>query len=543
MAHNLQHNSHIILSTLGAMLLTTGAGAMQATPNCPANWVPVFGGAPAPNNEVVDLTVWNDGTGSALYACGYFTSAGGTMVNGVLKWDGTSVTALGTGPGANLSCLAGFDDGTGPALYAATGSSVHKWNGTSWTSVGVFDFPGSSFFMVYDMVVFDDGSGSALYAVGYFTSVNGQPATSIARWNGTNWTAVGGGFNVNDGAFSTLVFDDGTGPALYVGGTIGVAGGMLVSSIAKWNGTSWSAVGSGPNHPVLALAAYDDGTGLALHAGGFCLSVPACVSISKWNGATWGPVGGGMNNRVQSLTTFDDGTGNALYAGGLFTTAGGGAAIGIAKWNGTNWASLGTSVIFAGQTMATIDFGFGPELYVGGSFSRSPAGDARLAKLGNVCGTHEAYCFGDGSGSACPCSNFSNVGSQAGCANSQSSAGLMAGTGSASISGDTYNLYGTGMPDGGALYFQGTARVNGGAGAVFGDGLLCVGGSIVRLAVKFNLGDWSQFPEAGDPTLSHAGLVTAPGTRNYQVWYRDAPSFCTSATYNLTNAWELVWFP
>jgi hypothetical protein len=97
------------------------------------------------------------------------------------------------------------------------------------------------------------------------------------------------------------------------------------------------------------------------------------------------------------------------------------------------------------------------------------------------------------------------------------------------------------MPDSSALYFQGTTRTNGGAGAVFGDGLRCAGGTVVRLGTKTNSGGMSQFPAAGDPALSVKGGVTAGDTRTYQVWYRNAAAFCTTSTFNLTNGYEIVW--
>ena len=48
-------------------------------------------------------------------------------------------------------------------------------------------------------------------------------------------------------------------------------------------------------------------------------------------------------------------------------------------------------------------------------------------------------------------------------------------------------------------------------------------------------------PVAGDPSLSAGGLVSTPGTRTYQAWYRNAAPFCTAATFNLTNGVEIVW--
>jgi hypothetical protein len=40
------------------------------------------------------------------------------------------------------------------------------------------------------------------------------------------------------------------------------------------------------------------------------------------------------------------------------------------------------------------------------------------------------------------------------------------------------------------------------------------------------------------------GQVVATGSRYYQAWFRNAdPTFCTSATFNLTNGREVVWAP
>jgi hypothetical protein len=153
-----------------------------------------------------------------------------------------------------------------------------------------------------------------------------------------------------------------------------------------------------------------------------------------------------------------------------------------------------------------------------------------------------AFCFGDGTATACPCGNAGAPGS--GCANSLNPNGaLLAGSGAASISADTLVLQGSGMPNSSALYFQGTSQQNGGLGTVFGDGLRCAGGSLIRLSTKANTAGASQFPAAGDPPVSVAGLVAAPGVRDYQVWYRNAAAYCTAATFNLTNGLEVPWAP
>jgi hypothetical protein len=51
-------------------------------------------------------------------------------------------------------------------------------------------------------------------------------------------------------------------------------------------------------------------------------------------------------------------------------------------------------------------------------------------------------------------------------------------------------------------------------------------------------------PGAGDPALSVIGAIPSTGAvRFYQVWFRNAASFCTSSTFNLTSAMEVIWSP
>ncbi len=155
-----------------------------------------------------------------------------------------------------------------------------------------------------------------------------------------------------------------------------------------------------------------------------------------------------------------------------------------------------------------------------------------------------SVCSGDGTATPCPCGNAGGAGR--GCANSINAAGaLLAASGLASVSSDSFVIAGSGMPVSSALYFQGTSLLAGGNGQVFGDGLRCAGGAVQRLETKTNFGGGSQYPGAGDPPISVRGMLPAiGGARLYQVWYRNSdPGFCTAALYNLTNAIAATWIP
>ncbi len=126
--------------------------------------------------------------------------------------------------------------------------------------------------------------------------------------------------------FAAAVFDDGTGPALYVGGDFNFAGEVVANNIARWDGKSWSPLGSGTNSRVSALTVYN---GELIAGGEFTAAGGTVVNhIARWDGTTWSPLGSGMNERVYALTEYN----GELIAGGSFTTAGGNVSAYWARW-------------------------------------------------------------------------------------------------------------------------------------------------------------------------------------------------------------------
>jgi hypothetical protein len=284
-----------------------------------------------------------------------------------------------------------FDPGTGPALYVggcfddAGGVStinIAWWNGTNWAGLpgGPTGAIGTS--QVGALVVFDDGTGPALYVGGNFLVAGGAPASNIARWNGLTWSPLGSG---TDGAVLSLcVFDDGTGPALYAGGRFTIAGGVSANRIARWDGQSWSPLGSGVDYPgyccprIFDLEVFDDGTGPGLHASGtFNQAGGVAVNNSaRWDGIGWSPLGAGTNQGAIALAVYDDGSGPALFAAGDMTLAGTVAINNIARWDGVTWAPLGSGLSPLVYGLGVFDDGTGPGLYACGGFSTAGGASA-----------------------------------------------------------------------------------------------------------------------------------------------------------------------
>jgi hypothetical protein len=206
--------------------------------------------------------------------------------------------------------------------------------------------------------------------------------------------------------------------------------------------------------------------------------------------------------------------------------------------NSTLWNSVDPTTNF-GTHPIVVDgsFSYSFSISGGGSFIEIFPTSIVVEPVGVGAG----FCFGDGSGTACPCGNASPALDQSGCLSSLGNGGKLRAYGLASIGQDTLTLSGTQMPNSSALYFQGTTQQNGGLGVAFGDGLRCAGGSILRLATKLNAGGGSQYPAGADLPISVRGNLVPGDTRHYQVWYRNAASFCTASTFNLTNGVSIVW--
>lgn len=119
---------------------------------------------------------------------------------------------------------------------------------------------------VRDLCVFDDGTGPALFVAGDFLQAGGEPRNRIAKWDGVRWHSLGSGLDAS--VFDLEVYDDGSGPKLYAAGNFTTAGGSAARSIARWDGQQWSALGSGIVGTVQALAVFDPGGGPRLYAAG-----------------------------------------------------------------------------------------------------------------------------------------------------------------------------------------------------------------------------------------------------------------------------------
>lgn len=301
-----------------------------------------------------------------LVVAGTFDSAGGQRAVNVATWNGSAWTSMGSLPMTNDLEL------FGGALWAATGDGLFRWNGGAWDKLlsgsfadlllfngqliasgdftiaanhaNVAGWNGTTWTILAHQA---DGSVATaenfrgqLHVGGYFGTIDGTPASGMARWTGSAWQALGAGLGNWATPYDLEVFND----RLIVMGDLDITMGAPAGGVAAWDGTSWSSVGSGTNafgtseFTMSGLA-----TAQELYVGGFFTVAggQACWGLARFDGSTWSPVGplqqAGVDSYIDDFTVWS----TQLVACGDFRTAGGALISGgLAAFDGTNWSDI-----------------------------------------------------------------------------------------------------------------------------------------------------------------------------------------------------------
>ncbi|WP_298401644.1 hypothetical protein [uncultured Chloroflexus sp.] len=363
---------------------TRGPLFRPATQASSAEWEHLGQRTIAAISSVVTSIVF-DGNGN-LYIGGTFQNAAGIpAADYLVMWNPVTQqwSALGSDSALNGYVEALYIDENGHlyvggrftnAAGIAEADYIARWDGTNWSALG-----SSSALNDYVGELYIDENGH-LYVGGGFTNAAGiAEADYIARWDGTNWSALGSngsGDGALNGAVNAIVAQ---GSYLYIGGNFTDAAGIAEADhIARWDGTNWSALGSNGSgdgavvsfvHTVLATAD-------KVYVGGMFTDVAGINTadyVAVWDPATgqWSALGsngsgdGALNAPVNKLALF---SGN-LYVGGNFTDAAGQVAADyLAVWDGSNWTALGNDAVFNALILEVVIDQSG-NLYVGGNFS------------------------------------------------------------------------------------------------------------------------------------------------------------------------------
>ncbi len=357
-----------------------------------------------------------------LYVGGYFyyTYDGAVSVGNagfLAVWDGSHWSGLGGdgagGPSLNQSVQAiaisgtdiyvggSFTDVNNNGVVLTAADYIARWDGTNWSALGSNGAGGGS---LNSYVTALAVSGSTVYVGGAFFDVNNNgvvltAADSVARWDGANWSALGSN-GAGEGSVGYLVTTLAlSGSTLYVGGTFSNVNnnGVVLSAadyIARWDGTNWSALGSnGAGNGALSGGVGKVWVnGADIYVGGSFTNVnnngtplPTADYVAKWDGANWSGLGsngsgnGAFNGKGGgSVNAFAQLGGTLLAGGNFFDVVDSGSVLTgadhIAGWNGTHWSALGNisngplANGYGGSVVKAILVN-GTDVYIGGVFT------------------------------------------------------------------------------------------------------------------------------------------------------------------------------
>lgn len=335
-----------------------GSTARQIEWNTP---LPRTGQAPT------SIVRWN----GQIFAGGSFHGLAPEGVDHVARWDGTTWRRVGLGLTEPVSRLLATDD----ALYAVTALRVHRWNGLSWSEIGVLE-DAPELVTIRDL---ESDAGTPVIA-GSFHRIGGGFARSVARWNPGDgkWEGFADnraiGFDGETRAIARL------GDELLVGGHFQHTGTVHMPWAAIWDGSSWRWAGEGLDGPVLELASSGaglfavakfetpegpvqgvgryvsgrwqfegvTGAGLRLSVLGDKVHVAGSVqvddelySLATWNGSGWTPLLDSTDVvLINAVTSWD----SSLFIAGEFETIQGKTIPSIARRKGSGWNALGTGL-------------------------------------------------------------------------------------------------------------------------------------------------------------------------------------------------------
>ncbi|MEC9373252.1 MAG: hypothetical protein VYC34_05380 [Planctomycetota bacterium] len=357
--------------TLTTTVALLASASIAGNPDCEPNWDTAVGGL-FTSGDVAKFTSFDTGAGPELYATGSFASGG---VNRIARWDGSQWQPLGSGLSNQYGndlveyqgdlYVGGYFDSAGGAADSA---KIARWDPDTQTWFGLGAQQSLFLNSVWSLKTWDDGNGEALYIGGNYVDMGGAGGPDfITRWDGTSFSEVGGTIGGIGVALIVLDIEVFQGD-LYIGGRFTEVGGVAASHIARWDGTQWHDVGGGiTGTQVIDMAVADDGSGPALFVGGSFTAaggVPA-TRLAKWDGATWSALPGGADSTVQGIAGFDDGSGEKVFIVGNFNNVDGQPAPRIARWDGFSLEPVGAGA----DANCFAVFPFNGRLNIGGSFT------------------------------------------------------------------------------------------------------------------------------------------------------------------------------
>jgi hypothetical protein len=312
-------------------------------------------------------------SGDTIYAAGSFTgiyqSPENCNASFIAMHDGEKWQPLGGEVNNLIKSVAVSERGNvyaGGRITSAGGKSVGyvaMWDGEEWHDMkGGVD--GNVFRIITD--------GDRVYIGGSFENAGGEPCEGIACWNEATgeWETD---FAADLGSLPVVMAIASDGDELYIGGMFEIEGVAGATNIAKWDGSQWCAIGGGLDGNVYDMGI--DGNATLIAGGAFSESGSGAElnGIGRWDGNQWqslrSGIAGGDLPSVLSIDIIGD---DYFFAGGTFIRAGELSVNGIAYWRDNKWNNIipgrrgGLSSMIYSFALGTDD-----RLYVGGGFKQT----------------------------------------------------------------------------------------------------------------------------------------------------------------------------
>jgi hypothetical protein len=305
--------------------------------------------------------------GSTLFAAGQFTQSGASSVIGNARWDGSNWLAV-VGPAfSNPSGQYSVAIWNGGAVFdrPVDNSKLAFWNGSELSALG--DSLLSSPINLGSYISHIGTWGNKLVVTGGIYSHVGTPVYNILLYDGVTWSTPLESWDdqmlsPEGGDISDLISWNGE---LVFGGAPKMAADhdhfVFCPGIGAWDGTHWSALGSGHfAYPLTYFGTYQ-GDLIAVGLSG------SLGYVGRWNGTAWSKFGTNPPTYGYAAQEYH----HDLYVAHDVID---GPTGGIARWDGVTWQSVGTGLSYEGYPDFAAGYAmcvFGDSLVVIGEFDHA----------------------------------------------------------------------------------------------------------------------------------------------------------------------------
>ncbi|MEX2589050.1 MAG: T9SS type A sorting domain-containing protein, partial [Chitinophagales bacterium] len=294
-----------------------------------------------------------------LLVCGNITHVDiDKRASGFAAWDNSQWISVDTSIGSWIKAITTFNNeiiiGISQTGGATPDKRIQRLDGSQWHSFGSgLDTNGSVNVLSAD--------NNHLYIGGYFDSIDGNAAQSIAAWDGVAWNNMNGGIENTDTSSNSYraihcIYVDENGD-VYAGGDFTHAGNAVARSIAKWDGSNWHSLSNSDFKLITSIEKYNG----EIYVAGI---INTARKIGKWDGNDWEIITTPHPSHFKPyyLRTFN----GYLFAAENQNFSG---STKVLSWDGNEWSTVGSFTLSSNSTGMIFALEvFQNELYVGGRF-------------------------------------------------------------------------------------------------------------------------------------------------------------------------------